>query len=284
MMKVVRPRRRRSSARLMRGFGLHVERAGGLVEDQDRRVLQDGAGDGDALALAARQRGAALADHELVAAGLAGDEIVRLGQPRRLLHLGVAGLGPADADVLGDRAVEQARVLEHHRDLVAQRVERHVLDVLAVDQDAARSGERRRCSSASVVVLPAPVGPTSAVVLPACGVEADAEHALVAVLEAEGHVLVAHLAGDVRQRHGVRLLAHALGGVEQVEEAAQGRGVLEDAHGEARQQVELADHHGGKADEGHDLADGDLPCARPARRRRHRWRPPRSWRRCASAP
>ena len=30
-----------------------IERAGGLVEDEDRRVAQEGAGDGDALALPA---------------------------------------------------------------------------------------------------------------------------------------------------------------------------------------------------------------------------------------
>ena len=76
--------RSRSSARLMRGLGLDVERAGRLVEDQDRRVLEDGAGDGEALALAARQRGAALADDEVVAAGLLGeDEVVRLGELAR---------------------------------------------------------------------------------------------------------------------------------------------------------------------------------------------------------
>ena len=36
------------------GLGLDIERAGGLVEDQDGRILEDGARDGDALALAAR--------------------------------------------------------------------------------------------------------------------------------------------------------------------------------------------------------------------------------------
>ena len=30
-------------------FGLGVERAGGFVEDQDRRILEDGTGDGEAL-------------------------------------------------------------------------------------------------------------------------------------------------------------------------------------------------------------------------------------------
>jgi hypothetical protein len=43
-------------------FGLDVERAGRLVEHQDRRVLEHGAGDRDALAFAARKLAAALAD------------------------------------------------------------------------------------------------------------------------------------------------------------------------------------------------------------------------------
>src|SRR5262249_16300870 len=40
--------------RLHLGFGQRVERAGGLVEDQDRRILQKRARDREALALAAR--------------------------------------------------------------------------------------------------------------------------------------------------------------------------------------------------------------------------------------
>ena len=52
---------------LHRGLGLGVQRRGRLVQDQDRRVLQEGAGDADALALAAGQLGAAVADHGVVA-------------------------------------------------------------------------------------------------------------------------------------------------------------------------------------------------------------------------
>ena len=51
---------------------LDVDGAGGVVEDQDGRVDQQGAGDGDPLALAARERVAALADHGLVARRTAG--------------------------------------------------------------------------------------------------------------------------------------------------------------------------------------------------------------------
>ena len=46
-----------------------VDRRGGVVEDQHPRVGEDRAGDGDALALAAGQREAALADLGAVAVG-----------------------------------------------------------------------------------------------------------------------------------------------------------------------------------------------------------------------
>ena len=48
-------------------LGGAVNGAGRVVQDQDARVGQEGAGQGQALALAARERHAALADHGLVA-------------------------------------------------------------------------------------------------------------------------------------------------------------------------------------------------------------------------
>ena len=52
---------------LDRRLDLRIERAGRLVEHQDRRVLEDQPGDGDALALAAGELDAALADPGVVA-------------------------------------------------------------------------------------------------------------------------------------------------------------------------------------------------------------------------
>ena len=46
-----------------RFLGFAVERGSRLVEQQDRRILQEGARDRDALPLAARQLDAAVADH-----------------------------------------------------------------------------------------------------------------------------------------------------------------------------------------------------------------------------
>src|SRR5215470_4711247 len=51
----------RAEALLDRGLDLAVERGGRLIEHQDRRILQDHACDGDALALAAGELDAALA-------------------------------------------------------------------------------------------------------------------------------------------------------------------------------------------------------------------------------
>ena len=61
-------------ARLDLGLGLGVEGGGGLVEEEDFRVPEEGAGDGDALLLAAGDADAALADASVVAVGEVDDE------------------------------------------------------------------------------------------------------------------------------------------------------------------------------------------------------------------
>ena len=106
---------------LQLAFGRRVEGRRRLVENQDRRVLEERAGDGQALALAARERAAALADDGVEAVRLAGDELDRLGAFERLDHLLVGGVGAADLEVLADGAGEQHRLLEHHADVAAER-------------------------------------------------------------------------------------------------------------------------------------------------------------------
>ena len=52
---------------LYQHFALRVEMAGGLVQNQDGRVLEQRARDGEALPLPAAKLDAAIADHGLVA-------------------------------------------------------------------------------------------------------------------------------------------------------------------------------------------------------------------------
>src|SRR5262249_18015435 len=105
---------------------------------QYRSVLEHYARDGHALALAAGELDAALADVGVVAPPALpvlqrDDEIVRLRLARRGAHLLVAGFGPPVADVGGDRAVQQRRVLRHHADRRAQALLGDPVDVLSVD-------------------------------------------------------------------------------------------------------------------------------------------------------
>src|SRR5215467_11736355 len=65
------------------------------------------------------------------------DELIGVCKPGGLDDLVLARLWPAIADVLADRAMQQRRILRHHRDLRAQRFLRGLRDVLAVDENAA---------------------------------------------------------------------------------------------------------------------------------------------------
>ena len=98
-------------------FGLGVERAGGLVEDEDARVGEDGAGDGEALALAAGELDAALADDGVVAFGEALGELVDAGDAAGLQELLLGGVGAREEDVLADGAVEEEGLLQDDAEL-----------------------------------------------------------------------------------------------------------------------------------------------------------------------
>ena len=111
---------------------LGVEVAERLVEQQHLGLDGDGAGDGDALLLAARKLG-----RPAVGVGGEADQLQRLG------HLGVdlatrqAAFLEAEGDVLGHRHVRPQRVaLEHHADVALPW--RQAGDVLAVEQHLAR--------------------------------------------------------------------------------------------------------------------------------------------------
>ena len=112
-----------------------VQRAGGLVEYQDRGVFEEHARYGQALLLPAGELHAALADLGVVAVGQRHDVVVDVGAFGRLDHLVVGRVQPAVEDVLLDAAVEQEHVLLHDADAAAQRFERHVVYVRAVDEN-----------------------------------------------------------------------------------------------------------------------------------------------------
>ena len=121
-------------------FGVGVHRRQGVVQNQDRRIDQQGARERGALLLAAGERQAALADHRLPgfregvdvfieARDFGGGQhgVEALGLDVRRLGRG-AGAGRqarararrAERDVLGDGLREQERLLRHHADGAAE--------------------------------------------------------------------------------------------------------------------------------------------------------------------
>src|SRR5208337_2723104 len=88
------------------GLRLGVETGGRLVENEDAGIGQDGAGDGEALALAAAELYAALANDGLIAIGKAFGEFIHTGDSARLKNLLQAGVGTREGDVFADGSVE----------------------------------------------------------------------------------------------------------------------------------------------------------------------------------
>ena len=134
MMIVVRSAHRLAQAVADLRLGRRVDRGGRVVEDQDPRVDDERTRDRDALPLAARERDPALADDRVVAVGQRLDELVCLCEPRGALDLLVGRVGAAERDVLAHGRGEEERILRDHADLAAQRCERHVAHVVAVDE------------------------------------------------------------------------------------------------------------------------------------------------------
>ncbi len=87
-------------------LALRVQGAGRLVEQQDRGVAQDGPGQGDALALAARELHAPLPHQRGEALGELVGELRDVGGRGGRADLVLGGAGPGEGDVVPQAAVE----------------------------------------------------------------------------------------------------------------------------------------------------------------------------------
>ena len=95
-----------------------VQGGGGLVQQQDGGIFQDGSCQGNALALPARQASAPFSGQGVVTFGQGHDEVVDVGQPGSPLDLLLAGARPAEADILGQADREKVGVLGHEGHLL----------------------------------------------------------------------------------------------------------------------------------------------------------------------
>ena len=133
-----------------------VEMRGGLVQDQDRRVLEEGSRDRHALALAAGELHAPLAHPRVEPFRQRGHE---LGEGARSTAASdIASLAPGRARriFLPERVVEEIGVLGHQRDAAAQFVQPIAPELGAVEPHRPASGSQKRRSRLASVRLARP--------------------------------------------------------------------------------------------------------------------------------
>ena len=99
--------------------------------------FQHGAGDGNPLAFTAGKMGTGAADNRIIAIIQLADKGVAAALFGCLLHLCVRGTGPSHADILPDTAVKQVIVLGHIGNLVCNFRQRHILQLMAAEGNAA---------------------------------------------------------------------------------------------------------------------------------------------------
>ena len=223
-------------------LGVGVETGGRLVEDENGGVPQHGARDGKALLLPARERGPSLRHLSVIALGEPPDELIRHGDVGRGDDLLLAGSRTAKGDVLPQGPAEDEGVLQDQADLLAQRLQGVVPNVLAINQDRAPGGVVEARDQANQGALTGARGPDDGNLLSRRDRQVNMREHGLAGLVLEGYV--AELDLTLEARGGARPLpirqftphAHHVGDalgrhagpVEHVGEARQGlHGVVE---------------------------------------------------------
>jgi hypothetical protein len=234
-------------------LGLGVDRRGGVVQDEDAGIGEQGPGERHPLALPARQAEAALPHDRVVAIGQVGHEPGGAGGPGGGPHLVVGGVGPAVGDVGPDRVGEQEALLEHDADVPTQRLEGDVAHVDTVDPDRSpqhvveagqQQGHRRLTRSRRT-----DQGDHLARLDP----EIEAGQDGVDTAVAEAHVVEGDGTPHVAEGAGARALDDHRVGVEQVEDAlSSGAGLLAVGQnaGHHPHRSHQLDHVGGEGQEG----------------------------------
>ena len=118
-------------------LALVVEGAGGFVQNEDGRVLQEDPRDRNALLLTARELDAPLTHIGIEAVLQGADKALCARQTGRLDNFLPGRAGFAVGDVIRHRTAEQVDVLLDDADVLPQALEGDVLDVLPVDEDTA---------------------------------------------------------------------------------------------------------------------------------------------------
>ena len=126
--------------RLDLGLGLGIERGGGFVKHEDRRITYKRPRDGQALSLATGERDAALADACVVPPRQCGDELMRVRMLCCLLDLPLGAARLAKRNVFRHGQVEQHHLLADQCHLRAKPLDAQASQIMPVELHGARVG------------------------------------------------------------------------------------------------------------------------------------------------
>src|SRR5262245_48858021 len=98
-------------------FRRRIHAGGGLVEDQDRGILQKGPGDAHSLLFSNAEFHTTLANARVVALGQVLNKLVTIGGARCSKQFLLSSVEPAIENILANGAVEQKRFLADDADM-----------------------------------------------------------------------------------------------------------------------------------------------------------------------
>ena len=120
---------------LYHAFAFGIEGGSRFVQDEDRRILQDGAGNANALALTAGELTAPVANHGVISLLACHDEIVCIGYLGSFHHLFHSGIFYPEGNVVEEGIIEQNRFLVHITHDATEVVQGGGLHVYTINQD-----------------------------------------------------------------------------------------------------------------------------------------------------
>ncbi len=120
-------------------FALRIEVAGGFIEDEDFGICEDGACDGESLALPSAEFDTPFTDDGVVAVGESADEFVGVGLNGGLFDFVGIDLTTGVGDILGDCAVKEEDILFDDSQEAAVVVEFNGGQVDSIEEDPTMS-------------------------------------------------------------------------------------------------------------------------------------------------
>ena len=125
-------------------FRFRIQARSRLVQNEDARIRQNGAGNGNPLPLSPGEFDSSLSHDRVIPVSEALGKLIDARDLACAHDLLFAGIGPRKSYILANGAVEQKRLLQNHAKLGAVRIEPHRAQVHIIDRYGSRFGRMKR--------------------------------------------------------------------------------------------------------------------------------------------